>query len=312
MCAAFLFLLCASFASLPAQTAPTDIAAYFQGKQVRMKIDMPGTQKGVDLRFDKSSPMDWKQYSSRLKDFGIAIPKGETVTVTTVVVKKDMIEFQLDGGGFGTFGDDTNTKVEAKPVEKSAYEKQLEQDIANTDDPDRKRDLQRDLDRERDRRAREDAKNQRAADVASQIKAQQVAQNRMRGGSRFNLRWSGTIPPETLTPEGVMKALEPYVDFSERHAAGDDEPTQNGAMPATEGSAPAAASSSVTGSPTEQLKRGMLMSDVNALLGQGRQLSESVSPEGLKTQIFEYLPDDRRVEITYVDGLVVRFSITSR
>ena len=96
----------------------------------------------MDLRFDKSSPMDWKQYSSRLKDFGIAIPKGETVTVTTVVVKKDVIEFQLDGGGFGTFGDDTNTKVEAKPVEKSAYEKQLEQDIANTDDPDRKRDLQ--------------------------------------------------------------------------------------------------------------------------------------------------------------------------
>ena len=34
-----------------------------------------------------------------------------------------MIEFQLDGGGFGTFGDDTTTTVSAKPLEKSDYEK---------------------------------------------------------------------------------------------------------------------------------------------------------------------------------------------
>src|ERR1700721_1922391 len=112
----------------------TDVQNYFQGKQVQLKIDMPGTQQGVDLRFDRGTPMDWKQYSSRLKKFGVAIPKDERATVTTVVVKKDMIEFQLDGGGFGTFGDDTNTTVEAKSVEKSSYEKQLERDIANTDD----------------------------------------------------------------------------------------------------------------------------------------------------------------------------------
>src|ERR1700721_2455267 len=130
---------------LPAQSA-ADVQNYFQGKQVQLKIDMPGTQQGVDLRFDRGTPMDWKQYSSRLKKFGVAIPKDERATVTTVVVKKDMIEFQLDGGGFGTFGDDTNTTVEAKSVEKSSYEKQLERDIANTDDPDLKRGLRRLLD----------------------------------------------------------------------------------------------------------------------------------------------------------------------
>src|ERR1700684_1114721 len=151
------FYLAASLATatlpcpLRAQSA-ADVQNYFQGKQVQLKIDMPGTQQGVDLRFDRGTPMDWKQYSSRLKKFGVAIPKDGRSTITTISVKKDMIEFQLDGGGFGTFGDDTNTTVTAKPVEKSNYEKQLEQDIANTDDPDRKRDLQRDLDRERDRR----------------------------------------------------------------------------------------------------------------------------------------------------------------
>src|ERR1700721_3952383 len=160
---------------LPAQTA-ADLQNYFQGKQVQLKIDMPGTQQGVDLRFDRGTPMDWKQYSSRLEKIRRAIPKNARSTITTINVKKDMIEFQLDGGGFGTFGDDTNTTVTAKPVEKSNYEKQLEQDIANTDDPDRKRDLQRDLDRERDRRQRQANANQRDARIARHIKGQQAAQ----------------------------------------------------------------------------------------------------------------------------------------
>ena len=286
----------------------TDVQNYFQGKQVQLKIDMPGTQQGVDLRFDRGTPMDWKQYSSRLKKFGVSIPKDERATVTTVVVKKDMIEFQLDGGGFGTFGDDTNTTVEAKPVEKSNYEKQLERDIANTDDPDQKRGLQRSLDRERDRRERQDAANRRAAQVASQIKAQQVAQDRMRGGSRFNLRWTGSIPAEQLNPEAVMKVLAPYVEFADSQAA---EPAS---APASAAGVVAAAppDADSAGAATAQLKRGMQLTDVTTLLGQGRQLSESVSTEGLKTQIFEYLPGDRRVEVTYVDGLVIRFSITSR
>ena len=59
--------------------------------------------------------------------------------MTAVVVKDDRIEFQLDGGGFGTFRDDTNTTVTAKPLDKSDYEKQLEKQIANTTDPDKKR-----------------------------------------------------------------------------------------------------------------------------------------------------------------------------
>src|ERR1035438_3000778 len=104
---------------LAAQDAANSLESYLNGKQVQLKIDMPGTQKGVDLRFDQGSPMNWKEYSSRVKQFGAAIRKGDRATVTTIVVKKDMIEFQLDGAGFGTFGDDTNTTVAAKTVEKS-------------------------------------------------------------------------------------------------------------------------------------------------------------------------------------------------
>jgi hypothetical protein len=62
---------------------------------------------------------------------------------------------------------------------------------------------------------------------------------------------------------------------------------------------------------TAQLKRGMKMGEVSNLLGPGKQVSESVSTDGLKTQVFEYVTGDRRVDVTYVEGLVVRYSISS-
>ncbi len=285
--------------SLSAQQDPNSIEGYFTGKEVLLKIDMPGTQQGVDLRYNKDVPMNWKEYSGRLKKNGVAIPKGATARVTAVVVKDDRIEFQLDGGGFGTFLDDSNTTVTAKTVDKSDYEKQLEQQIANTTDEDKKRSLQRDLDRERARRERQNANNQAAAQVASQIKAQQVADNRMRGGSRFNLRWSGSIPADQRTPQAVMKMLADYVSFDTlQTAAAAPAPPQN-----TAGDAAVPA--------TAQLKRGMKIEEVTNLFGPGKQLSESVSNDGLKTQTFQYATGDRRVEVTYVEGLVVRYSISS-
>jgi hypothetical protein len=100
--AVVLLAISISVMSFGVENGSAAIESYFTGKQVTIKIDMPGTQKGVDLRFSKTTPLDWKEYSSRIKQFGSAIHKGDTVRITTIVVKKDMIEFQLDGGGFGT------------------------------------------------------------------------------------------------------------------------------------------------------------------------------------------------------------------
>ncbi len=308
---ALIVLAAASAVQIAGQSGAPALESYFTGKEVTPKIDMPGTQKGVDLKFDSSAPMNWKEYGSRVKQFEAAIRKGDRVRVTSVVVKKDMIEFQLKGGDFGTFGDDTNTKVDAKKIEPSDYEKLLEKEISETTDEDKTRDLQRDLDRERSRREKQNAANERAKQVASEIKAQQVQGNRMNGGSRFNLRWKGSIPEAELTPEAIMKLLGEYVDFDELQRGGTSAmapPTDNGS-PAD---APPASGDAACGSATAQLKRGMQLSEVNNLLGQGRQLSESTTPEGLKTQVFESLPGDQRVEVTYVDGVVVRYSISSR
>jgi len=62
---------------------------------------------------------------------------------------------------------------------------------------------------------------------------------------------------------------------------------------------------------TAQLKRGMKMGEVSNLFGPGKQMSQSVSADGLKTQVFEYTSGDRLVDVTYVEGLVVRYSISS-
>jgi hypothetical protein len=303
-------LLALATVAIPAHAQNSDaLQAYFSGKQVVVKIDMPGTQKGVDLRFNKPSPMDWKEYGSRVKQFGVAIRQGDAARVTTIVVKRDMMEFQLDGGGFGTAGDDTNTKVTAKPLEKSDYEKSLENQIANTDDPDKRAQLQRDLDRERARRERQDSINQHQAQIASQVKAQQVAQNRMTGGSRFNLRWQGSVPAD-LTPEKVMQLLAPYVSFNAVQAGDSGVVAPNAGAPSQVDANTAAGNANI--SSTAQLKRGMKLDEVTSLLGPGKKVSESVGDQGLKTEVYQYTTSDQQVEVTYVDGLVVRYSITSK
>ena len=309
VCAALILTFAASLPAAAQNSGQSALQSYFVGKQVTLKIDMPGTQQGVDLRVERDDPMDWKTYSNRLKQSGPAIRSGDRSTVTTVVVKKNLIEFQLDGGGFGTFWDDSSTTVTPYHVDKSSYERQLEQDIRNTTDPQRRRDLQRELDRVRSRREHEQRADDRAAAIASELKAQQVAEKRMRGGSRFNLRWAGSIPQDQLTPDAVMKLLDAYVDFG--GLQGEKPILQSTAQTQTAPMQNAAATGAPS-SPMTQLKRGMQIGEVSGLMGLGRQLSQTTSEEGLKTQIFEYLPDDYRVEVTYVDGIVVRYSINSR
>jgi hypothetical protein len=130
---------------------------------------------------------------------------------------------------------------------------------------------------------------------------------RMQGGSRFNLRWQGSIPADQLTPDAVMARLSEYIDFSGFQTAGSPPLAPSPSMPVSQ---PHRSQSSVP--PTSQLQRGMSVNDVAALLGQGKLLSESVGDNGLRTQVYEYHSGDRRAEVTFVEGTVVKFSITSQ
>ena len=74
-----------------------EIKRYFEGRRVMLRIDMPGAADGVDIRVDR--PFDAQQHGDRIRRFGSSIRRGETATITTIKVKKDLVEFQLDGGG---------------------------------------------------------------------------------------------------------------------------------------------------------------------------------------------------------------------
>src|SRR5271170_6491072 len=57
-------------ASSAAAQNPDALSNFFEGKQVVVKIDMPGTQKGVEIYPERPQPLDAKSYGDRLKQFG--------------------------------------------------------------------------------------------------------------------------------------------------------------------------------------------------------------------------------------------------
>ena len=200
--------------SAPAAAQSEDaLRAFFEGRQVRVKIDMPGSSDGIDVKADARGAIDYPRYGDRVKRFGVAIHTDEAATITLVKVKKDLVEVQLNGGGFGTFGDDTSTSVYLPYVERSSREKELEKKIKDETDRRRKREMKEELD---DLIARRERQNRRIDGERAQLEEQKrlrVADERLRGGSRFNVRYTGAVP-NGIGPEDVMAALAAYVDFS--------------------------------------------------------------------------------------------------
>src|SRR5258705_3393914 len=133
-------------ASGAAAQSPDMLSGFFEGKQVVVKIDMPGTQKGVDIYPDRQPTLDTKSYGDRLKQFGVSVQNGDRVMVTKVKVSKDNVEFQLGGGGVLTSMDNSDTSVHFTPAGKSDRERELENQLSNENDPNRRRSLQRELD----------------------------------------------------------------------------------------------------------------------------------------------------------------------
>ena len=167
-------------------------------------------------------------------------------------VKKDLIEFQLGGGGFGTFGDDTSTSANIPLLDKSSREKELEKRIKDEDDRDRRRRLERELDDLRDRRESENRRIMAERARIEEAKRERIADERLRGGSRFNLRYEDRVPAG-MRPEDVMAALAEYVDFGGRPG-----PSAAGAAPPT--------------AELTMLRKGLSREEAERLFGAGGEL----------------------------------------
>lgn len=296
-----LFIL-ASLATLAHAQSEAALQRYFEGKQVRVKIDMPGTHDGIDLYWKKDPPVDFKSYSQRLKKYGVALHDGDTVRITTVKLKQKNIEFQLGGGGYGTAGDDSGS-VYLPSITKSNRESDLEKDVRNETDKARRDNLNRELSRLRDTRLREESYRRARQTELEMVKKRDIEQKRLAGGSRFNL-W---IPPALLaespaTPEMVMEALSGYVDFG---------PMQGGssAPPRIEIQAPAPRPASA--SVPDRLRRGLTREQVRSMLGPPKTSSKRAEGQlEVETEVFEDAED--RTEVEFVSGVVVRFRVVSK
>jgi hypothetical protein len=279
-----------AFGAAPmAAQSETALKEYFEGRTVSSKLALPGTENGVDVYPGSPRPLDYSRYADRLKDFGTAIKAGEPVTITKIKVKSKLIEFQLGGGGYGTFGDETSSNISTAPAEKTKREKNLETELRRETDPAKKRAMKEELDDLKSAREREDARNRSAVAEAQEHRKQNIRQRRLEGGSRFNLRYADQVPPEALTPDAVMAALGQFVDFGQVRS---DPPRATALQP---GGLP---------------RKGMLLPDVDGLLGPATSVSER--KEGtLKVQTREYTTIAGRVAAEFVEGVLIRYRVSS-
>jgi hypothetical protein len=308
------FGLLISFVALLAGTElafaqnPDLLSPFFEGKQVVVLMDMPGTQKGVDVFPGRPQPLDTKSYGDRLKQFGVSLRNGDAVMVTKVKVNKDNVEFQLGGGGFGTAMDNSDTSVHYTAADKSDREKELERQLKDETDPDRRRSLQRELDYVRAERERRDAYNRTRAEDDAAIRTQQVDIKRQQGGSRFNIRIDARKMGDSLTPQFVVDALSPYLNF-QGNAGGSDA----GGRPAdaAPGAPGPAVRSAEQGDPAQGLKKGMSREQVEAMFGKAVESHDHVE-SGLTITSCTFIGKDEKVQADFVNGVLVQYSVSSR
>ena len=292
---------------VPGQS-PEALSQFFEGKQVTVKLDMPATQKGVDIYPSKSQPLDTKGYSSRLKQFGVSLRNGDTVVITKIKVKNDSIEFQLGGGGYGTAMDLTDESVHFKPAEKSSHEKELEEQLSKETDEDRRRSLSRELDDLRRDRERQDRRARAAAEEDAQLRKQKIAASRTQGGSRFNVHLDKRKSSNALTPQLAMEALAPYLVFStETFGSNSSRPAES----ARNDSAPPSPPQPAAADPGKGLKKGLTRAQVEVLFGPPTEAHDRTQDTLVITRC-TYQSATETVQADFVNGVLVQYTVSSR
>jgi hypothetical protein len=294
-CAAAILLTLAAPAAAQSEDA---LRSFFEGKRVAVKIDMPGTSDGVDVKPDASRALDYREYGDRLKTYGTSLRAGDSAVVTLVKVKKDLIEFQLGGGGFGTFKDDSSSSVSMPSVRKSTREEKLEKSVKEETDPQRKRELREQLEDLRDTRERENRRIDVERIRAEERKKERIAWQRLQGGSRFNLRYSEAVPAG-IRPEEVMEALAEYVDFS-----------GEGLVLRPDAGLPAAAAESRL-SAGSLPRKGMTRAEVERAFGNPTEVSDHREGAFTVTTLV-FVRDGERIATEFVEDVMVRYAITSK
>src|SRR5581483_1608373 len=152
------------------------------------------------------------------------------------------------------------------------------------------------LDELRERRERENRRIEIERQRASDVKREQIAERRLHGGSRFNIRYRDAVPRD-ITPDDVMAALTEYVDFSSvGWMASDRTPT----MPSSQVAPPEP--------PDASLRKGMTRDDVERRLGPAQQVSDHHEGSVTVTTVV-FFRGDERIVADFIEDVLVRYTI---
>jgi hypothetical protein len=296
------------FAATTAHAQSEDaLRQYFEGKRVLLHQDMPATQLGADVTvgWTGDGKMAFDGYSRNLRTYGVSLANGASALVTKVKVKGDTIEFQLEGGGYGVFGDITDPTVSWVPVPKSDREKDLEKRLDRESDHRERDRITRELDDLRHRRDVENGRRRREAEAQTRANADAIAARRQQGGSRFNLHFPAKLTPDQMKPELVVRALSEYASC----------PWLERARPAARPSSsrPPSAGPRPAGPPPDSvsLKKGMSQAEVERLLGAPTRRADKMEGS-LRLQVLTFETATDVVEAQFLDGVLVKYSFTSK
>lgn len=290
-------------AAAPAPQNEGSLRAALEGTRVTVLIDMPGTSKGIEVYPERPTQIDYRKYGDKIKDNGIAIRAGSEATITLIKVKGKHIEFQLDGGGYGTSGDVTPSRQHISRPSETQREKDLKDEIRDETDSARKRRLERELRDLKDRRERDYQRDVRDAADSYERAVERVSRARLIGGSRFNVRFDRDVPADAVTTKGLAAALAQVVEFPGAVASQVQFTDAPGALaPAADDAVPA---------PLLPITKGMSRAEVDAVFGYATHCTES-SEGRLTALVCSYVLDEATAEVTYVNDATVAYVIASQ
>lgn len=264
---------------------------YFEGKTVTLKLDMPATADGIDIHPYRSTPMDFDDYSKRLKDHGTSIFSGDQIMITKIKQKKKHIEFQLGGGGYGTMGDD-DARVDKPYLRETDEEKDLKEEIKKETDKSEKSKLERELRKlQRTRRVEQERINMEAEQLQA-AKEENVRRKAFESGSRFNIRYDVKVGVDQLNVESIKNALAKYIDFKTATMARSSEMI-------------------IPNNSSKVIKKGLLWEEAAQLYGAPSSVSQR--NEGtLKVTECSFEKEDQIITAMFVEGVLVKYSISSK
>ena len=204
-------------AALPALAqSQRELKRYFEGTDLVVRIDMPATKDGVEVRTNKAPRVNVKEHNKKLDRYGAAYRDGEVARVSQILIKKEKIILLLGQGGYNGRVPKSTGRVRIQPTPKSKEEAQLESELIELPRGfyEIRRIAEAELDHYRAEREEEDARRYEEAVKAADANRYRALETARRAGSRFIIKFKKKNRRTLLTPEGLTDVLREYVDFS--------------------------------------------------------------------------------------------------